>query len=66
MWGSGRDEHGYGKGKVFGGQISLEVMRAIQIVPDFEYSKPQSDTEILFVHRQLKDGDLYYVDNRQG
>jgi len=65
MWGSGRDEHGYGKGKVFGGQISLEVMRAIQIVPDFEYSKPQSDTEILFVHRQLKDGDLYYVDNRR-
>ena len=65
MWGSGTDEHGYGKGKVFGGQISLEVMRAIQMVPDFEYSKPQSDTEILFVHRQLKDGDLYYVDNRR-
>ena len=65
MWGSGTDEHGYGKGKVFGEQISLEVMRAIQIVPDFEYSKPQSDTEILFVHRKLNDGDLYYVDNRR-
>ncbi len=40
-------------------------MRAVQFVPDFEYTKPQSDTEVLFVHRKLPDGDLYYVDNRQ-
>ena len=32
--------------------------------PDFHYSKPQSDTSLLFVHRKLADGDLYYVDNR--
>jgi hypothetical protein len=37
----------------------------VQVLPDFEYTKPQTDTEVLFVHRQLVDGDLYYVDNRQ-
>ena len=65
MWGSGAGEQSYGKGKVYAGPISAEVIRAIQVVPDFEYTKPESDTEILFVHRKLSDGDLYYVDNRQ-
>jgi hypothetical protein len=26
--------------------------------------KPQADTNVLFVHRKLADGDLYFVDNR--
>jgi hypothetical protein len=65
LWGSGTGEHSYGKGKVYGGQKLAGVMSAIQAVPDFEYTKPQSDTEVLFVHRKLSDGDLYYLDNRQ-
>jgi len=65
MWGSGASEHSYGKGKVYSGPVSAEVMREVQIVPDFEYTKPESDAELLFVHRKLSDGDLYYVDNRQ-
>jgi hypothetical protein len=65
MWGSATGEHSYGKGKVYAGPISADVMRAIQVLPDFEYTKPQGDTEVLFVHRKLRDGDLYYVDNRQ-
>jgi len=65
MWGSDTGGHGYGKGKVYPGPMSPEVMRAIQVVPDFEYSKPQSDADVLFVHRKLSDGDLYYVNNRQ-
>jgi hypothetical protein len=65
MWGSGTGEHSYGKGKVYAGPISAEVMRTIQVLPDFEYTKPQADTEVLFVHRKLSDGDFYYVDNRQ-
>ena len=65
MWGSGASEHGYGKGKVYSGPVSAAVMREVQIVPDFEYTKPESDAELLFVHRKLSDGDLYYVDNRQ-
>ena len=65
VWGSGAGEHNYGKGKVFGGQISADIMHAIQVAPDFEYTKPQADTQVLFVHRNLGDTDLYYVDSRQ-
>jgi hypothetical protein len=65
MWGSGTGQQSHGKGKVYAGPISAEVMQALQVVPDFEYTKPEGDTEVLFVHRKLSDGDLYYVDNRQ-
>jgi hypothetical protein len=36
----------------------------MQLTPDFAYSKPETDTEVLFVHRKLANADLYYVDNR--
>jgi hypothetical protein len=65
MWGSATGEHSYGKGKVYADPISADLMRAIQVLPDFEYTKPKGDTELLFVHRNLSDGDLYYIDNRQ-
>ncbi|WP_213805883.1 glycosyl hydrolase [Granulicella sp. dw_53] len=41
--------------------ILLEDLRAR---PDFEYTKPAADTKVLFVHRHLEDGDLYFLDNR--
>jgi hypothetical protein len=65
LWGSGAGEKTYGKGRVYASPVSADVMRTIQIDPDFEYAKPQGDTQVLFVHRKLTDGDLYYVDNRQ-
>jgi hypothetical protein len=34
------------------------------VPPDFDHTKPESDTRLLFVHRKLADGDLYFVDNR--
>jgi len=33
--------------------------------PDFEYAKPQPDTNLLFVHRALPDGEIYWLDNRK-
>ena len=33
-------------------------------MPDFDYTKPKTDTRLLFVHRKLTDGDIYFVDNR--
>ena len=41
-----------------------DVFNALKVAPDFDYTKPESDTRILFVHRKLADGDLYFVDNR--
>ena len=37
----------------------------MNVDPDFDYSKPETDTRLLFVHRKLADGDLYFVDNRK-
>ena len=39
-------------------------MKSLAVAPDFDHTKPQSDTRILFVHRKLADGDIYFVDNR--
>jgi hypothetical protein len=64
LWGSGSGEVITGKGKVYGGQKLADVLHALQVTADFDYTKPNADTHVLFVHRQLNDGDLYYVDNR--
>ena len=32
---------------------------------DFEYTKPEPDATLMFLHRKLNDGDLYFVDNRE-
>jgi len=63
LWGSGRGAS-VGKGRVYGAQKLSDVLQTLNMVPDFEYTKPKSDTSILFVHRKLADGDLYFVDNR--
>ena len=49
---------------MYAGQSFAEVLPALKIEPDFHYTKPESDTNLIFVHRKLPDGDLYYVDNR--
>jgi hypothetical protein len=49
---------------VYGGQKPGDVLQSIPIARDFDYSKPKADTNLLFVHRAVADGDLYYVDNR--
>ena len=41
------------------------MLSSLNVEPDFEYTKPQADSEVLFVHRKLSDSDLYYVDSRQ-
>lgn len=53
-----------GKGKVFGNGTIADVMAALKIPADFDYSKPQADTELAFVHRKLADGDVYWVSHR--
>jgi len=66
LWGGGRGVRPFGKGKVYGGQALAQVLAALPASPDFEYTKPRTDTTLLFVHRKLADGDVYWVDNRNG
>ena len=53
-----------GEGKVYSGETLSDAFAALKLPPDFDYTKPESDTKILFVHRRLRNGDLYFVDNR--
>jgi hypothetical protein len=64
LFGDGTGVHSVGKGKVYAGQNAEATLKALAVAPDFDHTKPQSDTRILFVHRKLADGDIYFLDNR--
>ncbi len=55
---------GAGNAKVITGKALSEVLPALNIQPDFTYTKPQQSTKLLYVHRKLADGDLYWVNSR--
>jgi len=64
LFGDGTGVHTVGQGKVYAGQSLGDVFNALEVAPDFDFTKPESDTRLLFVHRKLQDSDLYFVDNR--
>ena len=64
LFGDGTGVHTVGKGKVFAGQDAAPALKVLNVAPDFEHTKPESDTRIAFVHRKLADGDIYFLDNR--
>jgi alpha-L-rhamnosidase len=63
MWSASQIAN-FGKGRVIASRDIEAAMGMLGIQPDFHYSKPASDTEVLFVHRRLSDGDVYFVNNR--
>jgi len=66
LWGAGAGaaETHVGAGTVYGSATLAEVLTRLGVPPDFEHTKPRPDSQLLFVHRSLPDGDLYFVDNR--
>ena len=46
------------------GKSIADVLTELNIQPDFEYTKPQSNTEVLYVHRKLPGSDIYWVNSR--
>jgi hypothetical protein len=66
VWGSGTGERVVGKGKVYGEASVADVLATwLQVLPDFEYTKPRPDTRLLFVHRTIpSQGEVYWVNNR--
>jgi hypothetical protein len=65
LFGDGTGVHKVGKGAVYAGQKLEDVFASLKVAPDFDYSRPEADTRILFAHRKLTSGDLYFVDNRK-
>ena len=67
IWGDldgvSRTKRSYGKGKIFWGMPLKNVMSALGIVPDVEYSKPL-DSDLSWIHRRDGDTDIYFFVNR--
>lgn len=53
-----------GNKHVITGKALNEVLSSLNIQPDFTYTKPHQSTQLLYVHRKLSDGDIYWVNNR--
>jgi hypothetical protein len=64
LFGDGTGTHNVGKGKVYAGQDLAAVFADLKLQPDFDFTKPDPDTRLEFLHRKLADGDVYFVDNR--
>lgn len=62
--GIGFGERTVGQRGVFAGLTAADAVKALKIDPDFEYVKAQPDTLLMFLHRKVSDGDIYWVDNR--
>jgi alpha-L-rhamnosidase len=53
------------KGRVIVSRDVNAVLAEIGVLRDFDYQKPQADSDIMFLHRRLDDGDAYFLTNRQ-
>jgi hypothetical protein len=53
------------KGRVIHGADIDAALASLGVPRDFEYRKPQADSDIMFLHRRLADGELYFLTNRQ-
>lgn len=52
----------YGKGLVISGMDMQQAFNLLKVVPDFKTAKADP---VLFIHRQVGDGDLYFISNQK-
>jgi hypothetical protein len=64
LWANENGVNTVGRGKVYADQTLAEVLKTLEIVPDFEYTRPQETSNLLFVHRKIDDVDFYWINNR--
>lgn len=55
---------GRSNSKVMSAKPIEELLKTLAILPDISYTKPKSNTKLMFVHRQLTDRDIYWINNR--
>lgn len=53
----------FGNGRIL--PTMTAALTALKLKPDFDYAKPAPDSELLYIHRSLKDGELYFITNRK-
>ncbi|AYO77411.1 glycosyl hydrolase [Sphingobium yanoikuyae] len=54
-----------GKGQVFASGTIADALAAAQTGPDVECATATPDGQVNWLHRQLADGDVYFIANRQ-
>lgn len=54
--------HHYGKGLVLSGMDMQQALNLIKLIPDCKITQSNS---ILFIHRQLPDGSVYFLSNQE-
>lgn len=55
----------YGKGRIYPKEVSLQnILSKMNVMPDF-ISEVNRDS-LLFIHRHLTDGDIYFISNQMG
>jgi hypothetical protein len=64
LWGDGAVTH-VGRGVVYASRAVESVLAQSGLTADFTYAPSGPDIEILFQHRRITDGDIYFVDNRK-
>ena len=66
VWGfKSQRVHSYGKGRVLSGLSIADATLALDLTPDFTYTKSHPDALLWFAHRHLESGEIYFVDNRR-
>lgn len=61
LWGHDPDT---GKGQVIASDDVEAVLASLSVTPDFVYEKSSADSKILFQHRRLENGEIYFLSNR--
>ncbi|HEY1847956.1 MAG TPA: glycosyl hydrolase [Opitutaceae bacterium] len=64
LFGGGTGVRTVGSGRVYAGQDLAGALQAMGVAPDFDYPRAGGGGPVLFVHRRVADGDIYFVDNR--
>lgn len=64
LWKNTNGVNQIGKGKVYAGLSLKDVLDQRNIIPDLSYTKPNQNSKLFFVHRQLGDIDIYWVNSR--
>ncbi len=63
LW-AGGPETRLGKGRILAGKDVDQVLARTGVLPDVDFGGADAGNDMMFVHRQLPDGDLYFILNR--
>jgi len=65
LWSGGNAPHKVGAGMVFPAGSVRDAMTALDVAPDAQCRTQTPDGQVVWLHRKLARGDMYFVANRQ-